>query len=140
MSSLSWRTADTGESITTEYSPRGALPAKMVWVEDGKLNTKVEYHYRGRGDFGGINYCALIDKLNGGSGDKTKGYLLSCQYRDKDKDRAKQRADADGIVFPRLVSLRWSGTASDVAKLPLNETCDFGGYFYDEFEKVSFAF
>ncbi|AGP79987.1 hypothetical protein I633_22836 (plasmid) [Alteromonas mediterranea 615] len=85
MSSLSWRTADTDESITTEYSPRGALPAKMVWVEGGVLHTKVEYHYRGRGDFGGVNFCALIDRLNGGSGDKAKGIccLVSIEMKIK---------------------------------------------------------
>lgn len=140
MGSISFLTVDTEQSITTAYSPRGAMPTKMVWVEDGVLFSVTELRYLGRADFGGINFFSLTDLLNGGSGDCIKGLKLWHRYNDDDRKAAMLKADKDNVVFPRLVSMDWAGNEDSVQAMPLNRDCEQRGYFHDEFEKTDFSF
>ena len=74
MGFFSWITQDTGESIANTYSNRPTFPVTMT---DDKGNQWDEHDYEGYGVFGGKDYYELLDKMNGGYGDRNRGIDLA---------------------------------------------------------------
>lgn len=73
MGFFSWKTQDTGESIANSYSNR---PTFQVIMTDDKGNKWVENNYAGYGEFGGKDYYALVDEMNGGWGCRDRGIQI----------------------------------------------------------------
>lgn len=108
MGFFSWMTQDTGRSIANAHSKR---PTFKVIMTDDKGNQWVEYDYGGYGEFGGKDYFALLDEMNGGKGDRFEGIK-------------KSFSGDDSVIFP---SLSTSGKYYD-GKGP--NVCKHQGYFY----------
>lgn len=79
MGVFSWKTQDTGRSIVNRYSCIKTFPVIMT---DDKGNQYREDNYEGYGVFGGKDYYALLDEMNGGTGDRGAGIDLA--FSDKD--------------------------------------------------------
>ena len=69
---FSWMTHDTDKQIGSE--PQNTI---TVYMHDDKGNTWKEDNYEGYGEFGGMDYYELLDKMNGGSGDRSQGIKLA---------------------------------------------------------------
>ena len=69
---FSWMTHDTDKQIGSE--PQNTI---TVYMHDDKGNTCKEDNYEGYGEFGGMDYYELLDKMNGGSGDRSQGIKLA---------------------------------------------------------------
>jgi hypothetical protein len=112
MGLFSWKTADTNESISNKFSDKGALPVKMI---DDKNNVYIETDYEGYGVFGGVDFYSLLDKMNGGTGDRVTGVGKEFGF---------------GIKRPKIVSItcekRWE-------ELEDNVDCEYQGYFYPSY-------
>ena len=114
MGVFSWKTQDTGESIPASGSNREPF---TVYMSDGN-NTWKEDNYEGYGEFGGKDYYALLDEMNGGDGDRGRGIDLAFD---------EERHD---VRFPSLnesESSRFTGIAP--------ESCEYQGWFYEEYEE-----
>lgn len=109
MGFFSWMTVDTNESISNKFSERGALPVKMI---DDKNNIYIETDYEGYGVFGGVDFYSLLDKMNGGTGDRVTGIGKEFGF---------------DIKRPKIVSItckkKWE-------ELEDNVDCEYQGYFY----------
>lgn len=62
MEYFSWKTSE-GVSISNWRSSRGPLPVYMLTPDGRKV---FEERYDGYGDFGGLDFFAVIDELNNG--------------------------------------------------------------------------
>jgi len=87
---FSWMTQDTGEQIGSQVQNK--LPE--VYMFDNMGNNYKESNYEGYGEFGGMDYYELLDKMNGGSGDRSRGISLAFN---KIKIASK-------VLFPALVT------------------------------------
>jgi hypothetical protein len=75
----------------------------------------LESNYQGYGEFGGADFYAVLDVMNGGDGDRNRGIKLA--FGSKPVKRPKiVEADCDQ---------RWQD-------LPDSEICPDQGYFYNE--------
>jgi hypothetical protein len=86
---FSWMTQDTGQQIGSEDENR--IP---VYMFDDKGNFYYENSYDGYGDFGGMDYYSLLDKMNGGRGDRGRGIDLAFG----------NEKVASRVLFPALVT------------------------------------
>tara|TARA_R110000868_G_scaffold312266_1_gene573159 strand:+ start:1658 stop:1999 length:342 start_codon:yes stop_codon:yes gene_type:complete len=112
MGFFSWKTSDTDESIPNRHSGRKPLPVKLL---DNKGNEYRAEEYDGYGTFAGIDYYALLDTMNGGTGDRDRG--IDLEY------------NSDTEVFrPKLVTL---GCTTNWADLPDSPDCPDQGFFYN---------
>ena len=116
MGLFSWNTQDTNRSIACEGSDRETF--KVIMTDD-KLNQWVEESYEGYGEFGGKDYYALVDEMNGGIGDRGAGIDIS--YMEPSDPRQP-------VIFP---SLSESGEYFEGVE---PERCEYQGYFYDDEE------
>jgi hypothetical protein len=115
MGFFSWRTSDTDESIPNWASTRPTFTVYM-WAPDGRCFE--EPAYGGYGDFGGVDYYALLSEINGGDGTRKDGL-------------ARAYADGKGGVkppehWPQLT--RRKEKPKDFRKSPAE--CEYQGYFY----------
>ena len=69
---FSWMTQDTGQQIGSQ--DENMIP---VYMFDDKGKYYYENDYEGYGVFGGMDYYELLDQMNGGSGDRSKGIDLA---------------------------------------------------------------
>jgi hypothetical protein len=69
---FSWMTQDTGQQIGSQDENK--IP---VYMFDDKGKYYYENDYDGYGEFGGVDYYELLDKMNGGEGDRSRGIDLS---------------------------------------------------------------
>jgi len=86
---FSWMTQDTGQQIGSEEE--NMIP---VYMFDDKGKYYYEKNYDGYGVFGGMDYYELLDKMNGGKGDRSRGIDLAFD---------KVKTDSE-ILFPALVT------------------------------------
>jgi hypothetical protein len=86
---FSWFTQDTDQQIGSE--PENTLP--FVYMHDNKGNKWLEKNYDGYGEFGGKDYYELLDQMNGGNGDRSRGIDLAFD---------KEAVAAGKILFPAL--------------------------------------
>jgi hypothetical protein len=70
---FSWMTQDTNQQIGSQEE--NTLPA--VYMFDNMGNKYKETNYEGYGEFGGMDYYELLDKMNGGDGDRSRGINLA---------------------------------------------------------------
>jgi hypothetical protein len=61
---------------------------------DNEGNSYYESNYDGYGEFGGVDYYELLDKMNGGDGDRSRGINLAFE---------KIKTDSE-ILYPALVT------------------------------------
>ena len=110
MGFFSWKTQDSGRSISNQFSSRGTFP---VIMSDDKGNQWKEDNYEGYGVFGGKDYYELLDQMNGGTGDRNHGIYIA--FHD---------ANIKNPIFPSLTEcgMYYGG------KEP--ENCEYQGYFY----------
>ena len=109
MGLFSWKTQDTNESIPASGSSRETF---TVYMSDGN-NIWREDNYEGYGEFGGKDYYALLDEMNGGDGDRGRGIDLAF---DEEKS---------GVKFPSL-----STNGRFYNEEP--EQCEYQGWFYGD--------
>jgi hypothetical protein len=86
---FSWMTQDTGQQIGSQEE--NMIP---VYMYDNKGNVWKESNYDGYGEFGGMDYYELLDKMNGGEGDRSRGIDLAFD---------KVKTDSE-ILYPALVT------------------------------------
>ena len=86
---FSWMTQDTGQQIGSQEG--NTIP---VYMFDNTGKYWFEPSYDGYGEFGGKDYYELLDQMNGGKGDRSKGIDLAF-------DKAK--IEAGQVLFPALV-------------------------------------
>ena len=84
---FSWMTQDTGQQIGSQDENKIS-----VYMFDNKGKYWFERDYDGYGVFGGMDYYELLDQMNGGSGDRSKGIDLAF-------DKSKEGE----TLFPALV-------------------------------------
>jgi len=65
---FSWFTQDTDQQIGSEREN-----TITVYMHDNQGNSWKEDNYEGYGEFGGMDYYELLDKMNGGIGDRSEG-------------------------------------------------------------------
>lgn len=115
MGFFSWHTQDTGRSISNSFSGVGTF---RVIMQDDKGNRFVEDNYEGYGVFGGKDYFELMDEMNGGTGDRSRGIKL-------------YYSGEEGVKFPSLTE-----NGGYLSEKPYD--CEAQGYFYyDEDEDES---
>jgi hypothetical protein len=86
---FSWMTQDTNQQIGSQEE--NTIP---VYMYDNKGNSYYESNYDGYGEFGGVDYYELLDKMNGGDGDRSRGINLAFE---------KIKTDSE-ILYPALVT------------------------------------
>ena len=86
---FSWFTQDTGQQIGSQ--DENMIP---VYMFDDKGKYYYESDYDGYGVFGGMDYYELLDKMNGGEGDRGRGIDLAF---------GKEKTGSE-ILFPALVT------------------------------------
>lgn len=86
---FSWITQDTDQQIGSEEE--NTIP---VYMFDDKGNFYYEPNYDGYGEFGGMDYYELLDKMNGGRGDRGRGIDLAFG----------SEKVASRVLFPALVT------------------------------------
>jgi len=86
---FSWMTQDTGQQIGSQDENK--IP---VYMFDDKGKYYYENDYDGYGVFGGMDYYELLDQMNGGSGDRSRGIDLAF---------GKEKTGSE-ILFPALVT------------------------------------
>ena len=86
---FSWMTQDTGQQIGSQDG--NTIP---VYMFDDKGKYYYENEYDGYGVFGGKDYYELLDQMNGGSGDRSRGIDLAF---------GKEKTGSE-ILFPALVT------------------------------------
>jgi hypothetical protein len=86
---FSWMTQDTGQQIGSQDENK--IP---VYMFDDKGKYYYEKDYDGYGVFGGMDYYELLDKMNGGSGDRSRGIDLAFNKEET----------STPILFPALIT------------------------------------
>lgn len=137
MGFFSWRTSDTGRSISNRYSDREVFQVHMI-TRDGLVWS--ESNYEGYGVFGGKDFYELLAELNSGN-KKTREAGIDITFNNNPS------GDYNGLFeMPKLVEdliidyndyedgeeelykerfLEWFDS------LPYPETCESQGFFYD---------
>jgi hypothetical protein len=87
---FSWITQDTNQQIGSENE--NTLP--FVYMFDNKGNKFLEKNYEGYGVFGDKDYYELLDQMNGGTGNRSRGINLAF---DKEPDYSGE------VLHPALV-------------------------------------
>jgi hypothetical protein len=128
---FSWITQDTEQQIGSERE--NTLP--FVYMHDNKGNKWLEKNYEGYGVFGDKDYYVLLDQMNGGSGDRSKGIKLAFD------DAA---TTAGKVLFPALTVSATISQNHDFTKEAENdpnqswyqeeEEDDYNLEDYDDFE------
>ncbi len=112
MGFFSYMTQDTERSISNRHSARETF---KVVMSDDKGNHYVEYDYDGYGVFGGKDFYALLDEMNGGSGDRSRG--IDIAYGNQ------------SFISPSLTE------CGEYQEGLEPDSCPTQGYFYDEDEE-----
>jgi hypothetical protein len=86
---FSWMTQDTGQQIGSQDG--NTIP---VYMFDDKGKYYYENEYEGYGVFGGKDYYELLDQMNGGSGDRSRGIDLAFNKEETPTP----------ILFPALIT------------------------------------
>ena len=86
---FSWMTQDTGQQIGSQ--DENQIP---VYMFDDKGKYYYESDYDGYGVFGGMDYYELLDKMNGGEGDRSRGIDLAF-------DKIKTTSP---VLYPALIT------------------------------------
>jgi hypothetical protein len=115
MGFFSWITQDTNRPIHNAHS--GRKPFTVIMADD-KGNRYTEHEYDGYGDFGGKDYYALLDEMNGGVGSRERGIALAF-----DKEA---RQDGQRVIFPSL------SECGDYYEGNEPASCPHQGFFYGE--------
>ena len=87
---FSWITQDTNQQIGSENE--NTLP--FVYMFDNKGNKFLEKNYEGYGVFGDKDYYELLDQMNGGTGDRSRGINLAFD---------KEPTESGEVLHPALV-------------------------------------
>ena len=87
---FSWMTQDTGQQIGSQ--DENMIP---VYMFDDKGKYYYENDYDGYGVFGGMDYYELLDKMNGGIGDRSEGIRKAFDA---------PAVAAGKVLFPALVT------------------------------------
>ena len=130
MGFFSWKTQDSGRSISNQFSSRGTFP---VIMSDDKGNQWKEDNYEGYGIFGGKDYYELLAEMNGVTSD-LKGEAYTDYMRGEGINIAfKDNGSGDhtfAVKYPNLVEeakgWRYNYYGPD--------SCESQGYFYDDDE------
>ena len=111
MGFVSFIAQDTKRSIPNVHNSF-RMPFTVTMIDD-KGNHWKEENYDGYGDSGGKDFFVLVDEMNGGTGDRSRGIEL---YYQKGK----------GHIFPNLVEHpeKWRYVPQKPQK------CPFQGFFY----------
>jgi hypothetical protein len=81
MGFFSWKTCDTKQPVWNRHSRHKTKP---VYLIDDKGNKWCETCYEGYGEFNGQDYYALVDVMNGGTGDRSNGVRLELEIGEPD--------------------------------------------------------
>jgi len=87
---FSWITQDTNQQIGSENE--NTLP--FVYMFDNKGMKWLEKNYEGYGVFGNKDYYELLDQMNGGTGDRSRGINLAFD---------KESTESGEVLYPALV-------------------------------------
>jgi hypothetical protein len=87
---FSWFTQDTNQQIGSENE--NTLP--FVYMFDNKGMKWLEKNYEGYGVFGNKDYYELLDQMNGGTGDRSRGINLAFD---------KEPTESGKVLYPALV-------------------------------------
>ena len=104
MGFFSWRKSDDNQPILNRFTDRGATPCKMI---DDDNNEYIEEHYEGYGVFDNVDFYELLHIMNGGGGDRDEGIRLAF-------------SDDPEVLQPKLVSIEYSGTWSELDNSPID--------------------
>ncbi len=110
MGFFSWKTSDTNKTVWNRHTRKGPTPCKML-LPGGR--EYIERAYDGYGDFGGVDFYAALDEINGGTGDRDQGIKRAF-------------SGDDGVLFPKIASIDYAGTWDDLPDSPM---CETQGYF-----------
>ena len=116
MGFFSWKTQDTGRSISNSYSSRGTFTVYMINPKTGEVYK--EENYDGYGEFGNKDFYELLAEINGQEG-RGAGIDIECGN------------NRENYIFPVLVE-NLEGWEKYKGRRP--ENCEFQGYFYDEYD------
>ena len=104
---FSWMTQDTGQQIGSQEE--NMIP---VYMYDNNGNSYYESNYDGYGEFGGVDYYELLDKMNGGDGDRSRGINLAFEKIKTDNE----------ILYPALVTKpNFNWKSHDFTQQPKND-------------------
>jgi hypothetical protein len=104
---FSWMTQDTNQQIGSQEE--NTIP---VYMYDNEGNSYYESNYDGYGEFGGVDYYELLDKMNGGDGDRSRGINLAFE---------KIKTDSE-ILYPALVTKpNFNFKSHDFTQQPKND-------------------
>lgn len=114
----SWKTSDTGDSISNRYSPLGALPVYLITPDNEKI---FEPYYEGYGEFDGHDAYALLAKWNcpelcNGDQDHDRQIGLHLKFDEPEK-----------IKFPLKFARNGELNYED---LEPSDRCEYQGFFY----------
>ena len=104
---FSWMTQDTNQQIGSQEE--NMIP---VYMYDNEGNSYYESNYDGYGEFGGVDYYELLDKMNGGDGDRSRGINLAFEKIKTDNE----------ILYPALVTKpNFNWKSHDFTQQPKND-------------------
>jgi len=106
---FSWITQDTNQQIGSENE--NTLP--FVYMFDNKGMKWLEKNYEGYGVFGNKDYYELLDQMNGGTGDRSRGINLAFD---------KESTESGEVLYPALVvnpNFNWK--SHDFTEEPKND-------------------
>jgi hypothetical protein len=104
---FSWMTQDTNQQIGSQEE--NMIP---VYMYDNEGNSYYESNYDGYGEFGGVDYYELLDKMNGGDGDRSRGIDLAFE---------KIKTDSE-VLYPALVTKpNFNWKSHDFTQQPKND-------------------
>ena len=124
MGFFSFKTTDTGESISNKYSERDTFYVTMI---DNTGHWWTEWHYEGYGIFGGKDIYELIAEMNGKT-TREEGIDLFFDHKE---------GKIDKILTPNLYRRGFEyyedlRNAKEKWKDVTLEDCEYQGYFYED--------
>lgn len=122
MGFFSWKTSDTGKSITNRYSSAGARPVYLYCPDGTKL---YEPDYDGYGVFGGHDAYALLAQWNCPEkccGDEEEDRIIGIDIGCSNEDMASLKYP---LKFAESPGFTYEG-------LEPAENCPYQGYFLDD--------
>jgi hypothetical protein len=132
MGFFSWKTADTGRSVSNWYSSKPTFQVHL-WVPGKKVAT--EEAYEGYGEFDGHDYYDVFVDANKDHPEIRKREESPEDYREKRNigisvclAAEDGRIPRDGLVFPQLTE---KDEEPKDFSVPL-ANCECQGYFYDD--------